>query len=101
MQKTLHYHHTSISFGRRPICNLRFADYTDLLGSSSSELHDLTIRPVDRATANGMEGSTEKSKIMSNGTNNISADISMDGQKLEEVAILSTWEQTCGKMAPV
>ena len=29
--------------------------------------------------------STEKSKIMTNSTNNISADISMNGQKLEEV----------------
>ena len=32
-----------------------------------------------------MNVSTEKSKIMTNSTNNISADISMNGQKLEEV----------------
>ena len=32
-----------------------------------------------------MEVSTEKSKIMTNTTNNISADIRMNGQKLEEV----------------
>ena len=32
-----------------------------------------------------MEASTEKSKIMTNCTNNISADISMNGQKLVEV----------------
>ena len=32
-----------------------------------------------------MEVSTEKSKIMINSTNNIGADISMNGQKLEEV----------------
>ena len=32
-----------------------------------------------------MEVSTGKSKIMTQSTNNISADISMNGQKLEEV----------------
>ena len=32
-----------------------------------------------------MEVSTEKSKIMTNSMNNISANISMKGQKLEEV----------------
>ena len=32
-----------------------------------------------------MEVSTEKSKIMTNSTNNVSPDISMIGQKLEEV----------------
>ena len=32
-----------------------------------------------------MEVSTEKTKIMTNSTNNISADISMNGKKLEEV----------------
>ena len=32
-----------------------------------------------------MEISTEKSKLMTNSTNNVSADISMNGQKLEEV----------------
>ena len=32
-----------------------------------------------------MEVCTEKSDIMTNGTNNISANISMNGQKLEEV----------------
>ena len=32
-----------------------------------------------------MEVSTEKSKIMTSSTNNISADISMNGQKSEEV----------------
>ena len=32
-----------------------------------------------------MEVGTEKSKVMTNSMNNISADISMNGQKLEEV----------------
>ena len=54
-------------------------------GGSNAELQDLTNRLVDRARAYGMEVSTEKSKIMTNNTNNISADISMSVQKLEEV----------------
>ena len=44
--------------------------------------------------------SAEKSKVMTNSMNNISADISMNGPKLEEVAISSTWEQPCASMAP-
>ena len=71
MQETLQDHHTSIS-----ICG-----DVDLMGGSNGELQDLTNTLVDRATAYGMEVSTERSKIMSNSTNNISADMSMNGQK--------------------
>ena len=46
---------------------------------------DLTNRLVDRARAYGMKVSTEKSKIMTNSSNNINAGISMNSQKLEEV----------------
>ena len=85
MQETLHDHHTSISISGRPICNIRFADDIDLMDGNNDELQDLTNRLVDRATACEMEVSTEKSKIMTNSTNNISTDISMNGQKLEQV----------------
>ena len=74
MQETLHDHHTSISIGGRPICNQIFADDIELMGGSNGELQDLTSRFVDRATAYGMEVTAEKNKIMSNSTNNISAD---------------------------
>ena len=77
-QETLHDHHTSIFIGGRPICNLRFADDTDLRGGSNGELQDLTNRLVNRARAYGMEVGTVKSKIVANSTNNISADISMN-----------------------
>ena len=70
--------HMSISIGGRPICNLRFADDIDLMGG-------LTNRLIDRVGAYGIEVNTEKSKIMTNSTNTTSADISMKGQKLEEV----------------
>ena len=77
------------------------------MGGSNGELQDLTNRLVDRATAYGMEISTENRKIMTNSTNNISveistenrkfltnstnnisADISMNGPKLEKVTSL-------------
>ena len=77
--------HTSNSNGGRSICNLRLADDIDLKGSSKRELKDLTNRLVDRVTAYGKEVNTEKSKIDTNSTNNISANISMNSHKLEEV----------------
>ena len=56
------------------------------MGCSSGELQDLINRLVDRATAYGMEVSTEKSKVTTNSTNNINVDISMNGQRLTEVS---------------
>ena len=58
------------------------------MDGSNSELQDLPNRLVDRVTAYEMEVSTEKSKITTNSTNNVSAYISMIGQKLEEVTSL-------------
>ena len=81
MQEILHDHNTSISIGGRPICNLQFADDIDAMGGSYEELKDLANRLVDRAMAYGMEVSTEKSKIMTSSTNNISADVRMNGQR--------------------
>ena len=85
MQETLPGHHTSISIGGRFICNLPFADDIDLMSGSYGTLQDLTDRLIDRAMAYGKEVSTEKGKIMTNSTNNIRVDISMNGQLLEEV----------------
>ena len=55
------------------------------MGGSNGEPKYLTNRLVDPATVYGMEVSTEKSTIVTNSLNNISADISMDSQKLEEM----------------
>ena len=49
---------------------------TILLGSSSGELQDFTNRLIDKAMAYEMEVSTEKSKIRTKSTNNISAVVS-------------------------
>ena len=83
MQETLHDHHTSISSGGWPICNLRFTDNIILMGGSNGELQDPDNKLVDRATAYGMEVSTEKRKLTTNSTNTIGAEISMNGQKVE------------------
>ena len=83
MQETLHDHHKSICSGGRPICNLQFADDIDVMGGSNGEFQDLTNRLTDRERAYGMEINTEKRKVMTNSTNHISADNSMNGQKLE------------------
>ena len=101
MQETLHDHGTSISIGGRPICSLQFADSIDLMGGRMVNFSTSpSCRLVDRATAYGMEVGTEKSKITIDCTNNISADNSVKGQKLEEMSISSTWDQLCAKMAP-
>ena len=85
MQETLNDYHTSISIGGRPRCNLRFADDIYLMSGSNGELQDLTNRLVDGSMVYGIEVATEKRKIVTNNTNNISADISMNRQKLDEV----------------
>ena len=46
-----------------------------------------------------MEDSTEKSKIKTNSTNNISADIRINSQKLEEVTTFKYQGEPCAKMA--
>ena len=63
--------------------NLQFADDIDLMGGSNGELQDPTNKLVDRATGYGMEVSREKRKIMTNSTNNVCADTSMNDQKLD------------------
>ena len=87
MQEPLDYPNTPIPIDGRPICNSGFADDIDLTDGSNGELQDFTNRLVDGATAYGTEVSTEKSKIMTNSSNNINADISMNGEKLEGVTI--------------
>ena len=74
---------TPLSLGGRPICNLRLADGIDLLGGSNNQLQELADIRVDRAGAYGVEVSSKKSKLMVNSANNISADITMNGHKLD------------------
>ena len=85
MLETLQNHHTSISINGRPLCNLRFADDIDLMGGTKEELQELTDHLTTASSAYGMKASTEKSKILVNSSNKKSADITMNGEVLEEV----------------
>ena len=86
MREALQDFHSTISIGGRPISNLRFVDDIDLMGGSNEELQDLTTRLTNRASAYGMEVSTEKSKVMVNTLDDTTAQIYMNGEKLEEVS---------------
>ena len=97
MHETLHNHDTAISISGRPVCNLRFADDFDLMGGTNKELQDLTNSLVAKAGDCEMEFSTEKSKVMVNSTNNISTNISMNGEQLEEVTSFKYLEATLTK----
>ena len=72
-------------------------DDINLMGGSNGELQVLTNRLVERAVAYELEVSTEKSKIMTNSTNSIHADVSMNGEKLEEVTSFEHLEGTLCK----
>ena len=101
MQETLDDHHTSISIGGRPVCNLRFADDIDLIGGSDSKLQDLTSKLAANAKAYGMEISTEKSKVMVNSRNNVTANITMDGKCWRRCPASSIWERPCQRKSHV
>ena len=55
------------------------------MDGKNQELQDFTDKPIASVVVYGMEVSTEKSKVMANSTNNFSADIHMNGQRLKEV----------------
>lgn len=84
ISETLHDHHTSTSIGGRPIRNLRFAECTDPLVGTNRELQDLTNILTDSSKAYGIETSTEKSKVVINGSGK--EEIHMNRVQLEEVS---------------
>ena len=89
----LEYHAGTVSFGGRTITNLRFADDFDGLAGEEEELEKL-VGCLDKAsTAYGMEISAEKTKLMTNSTSGINAEIKVNGQKLEPVTSFKYWTQ--------
>ena len=75
----------TVSIGGRTITNLRFADAIDGLVGEEEELVKLVERLVKASTADGMEISAEKTKLMTNNSSGISTWIKGNGQKLETV----------------
>ena len=67
-----------------PLRNIRVANDIDPMGASNDEPQNLTNRLVDTTMAFGMEVNTDKSKIMTNSMNTISAGISMNSQKSDK-----------------
>ena len=83
MQETLQDYNTTMSVGGRPICNLRFADDIDLMGSSEN---DFKISLPDWKKRQELEVSSEKSKVLVNSANqNTPIDIMKTSQNLEVV----------------
>ncbi|WP_293650572.1 hypothetical protein [Thiolapillus sp.] len=75
---------TLSAWGGRAITNLHFADDIDGL-AGEGELAKL-FECLDKAsTADGMEISAEKPKLMTNNTSGINTEIKVNGQKLETV----------------
>ena len=85
MTDALEDHEGTVSIGGRTITNLRFADNINGLAGEEEELAKLVERLDKASTANGMEISAEKTKLMTNNTNGINTEIKVNGQKLETV----------------
>ena len=85
MTDTLKDHEGTVSIGGRTITNLCFADDIDGLVGEEEEPANLVERLDKASTANGMEISAEKTKLMTNNTSGINTEIKVNRQKLETV----------------
>ena len=85
MADELEDHEGTISIGGRTITNLRFADDIDGLAGQEQELVKLVNHLEEASTEYGMQISAEKTQLMTNNTNGISTDITIDNKKLETV----------------
>ena len=87
MNEALENHTGTVSIGGRNITNLRFADDIDGIAGKEAKLANL-VRQMDRASSRyGKEISAEKTKLMANNNSTITANISVQGQKLEREQI--------------
>ena len=82
MTDALDDHDGTVSTGGRTITNLRFADDIDGLAGEEEELATVVERLVKASTAYGMEIGAKKTKLMTNNTSGINAEIKVNGQKL-------------------
>ena len=89
MTDALEDHDGTVSIGGRTITNLHFADDIDGLAGEEEELANLVERLDKASTANGMEISAEKSKLMTNNANGINTEIKVNGQKLETATVIT------------
>ena len=85
MTDALEGHECTVSIGGRTITNLHFADDIDSLAGEEEELAKLDECLDKASTADGMEISAEKIKLMTNDTCGINTEIKVNGQMLETV----------------
>ena len=85
MADALEDHEGTVSIGGRTITNLHFADDTDGLAGQEQELVKLENHLEEAFIAYGMQISAEKAQLMTNNTNGISTDITIDNKKMETV----------------
>ena len=83
MADALEEHEGTVSIGGRTITNLCFAYDIDGLAGQEQELVKLVNRLEEASTAYGTQISAEKTQLMTNNTNGISTDITIDNNKLE------------------
>lgn len=85
MTDALEDYEGTVSIGGRKISNLRFADDIDGLAGSEGELQSLVERLDKTSTNFGMQINADKTKLMTNSTYGIKADIRVCGVRLETV----------------
>ena len=75
----------TVSIGGRTITNVRIAEDIDGLTRHEQELVTLTKHLDKASTAYGTQVSIEKIQMMTNNTNGINTDITIDNKKFETV----------------
>ena len=85
MADALKDHEGTVSVGGRTITNLRFAVDIDGIAGQEQELVKLVNHLEEASTAYDMQISAEKTQLMTNNTNGISTDITIDNKKLETI----------------
>lgn len=85
MTEALDQHEGTVSIGGRTITNLRFADDIDGLAGEEQELQDLVQRLDTTSSRFGMEISAEKTKLMTNTSQDLTSQINIGNQSVERV----------------
>eukprot|EP00794_Sanderia_malayensis_P013582 gene13580-biopygen10844 len=89
MEETSEGHDGGVRFGGRTVTDLRFADDIDMLEEDEESLKEVTRRLEITSKRYGMEISTEKSKVMVTGKNEMTenqvVNVTVDGVQLGQV----------------
>ena len=78
-------HEGTVGSGGRTVTNLCFADDIDGLGGQEQELVKLVNHFEEASTAHDMQIRAERTQMMTNNTNGISTDITIDNKKLKTI----------------